>query len=219
MKIYTSPRRRRGEGTAERSSGVGGQSRLAGSQGLGGGHAGGADGRVELTIPILEGRHLLAGANGGIGVKAENGSLGQQGLIGMLITVIRTTETFRLRAPSLRDQGLSFDTCEGRLTLTQGVGALDRLKVATPSFELRGGGTVSFAQEEMDLYFLFNILETVTGLTRRVPVLRDLASAVGKIGDVPITMKGDLYNPTTSVAPGSRIRRLLTPSRSSSQNP
>lgn len=164
-------------------------------------------GMASLQFPTGEGVNAAGGANGTITFTGRKGSFGKLGLATKVLTAMRSVEIVRLRLPSRKDEGLSYDTCAGKMTMDNGVLTVHEMTLKNPTYEMTAGGTIDFARDNADLIIRVNLLETFTGVAELVPVLRDAVREIERQGGLRLSAKGALANPSVRVLPAQAVER------------
>jgi len=172
------------------------------------------DGELTFEAPFGTAKEMIAAGNGSARFTGKNGSLGQIGFASKLLTVLKSTEVINLRAPTLRDKGLVFNTLRGGLTLTQGVMTLDGVKLDGGAYAMDAKGAIDFAKDSTDADVFVRVLESVGRIVRVVPLLGDLAAALSTdlIG-VPVHFSGSPYDVQAGVMKASGKSVATTPLR------
>jgi AsmA-like C-terminal region len=124
--------------------------------------------------------------------------LGKTGLATKLLTWLRTTEIIRLRMPSLKDQGLVYDTCAGKISMQKGFLTMEEYVLRSPTLALAAAGTVDFPRDTMNLAVDAHLLGLVTGLLEIVPGLQRPAEEVRQYTSFPLAITGSPKDPKIS---------------------
>lgn len=157
-------------------------------------------GSASLTFPFAAtGREILHGLSGRIAFDARDGTLGKAGLASKLITALRTTDVLRLRVPQLRDRGLTFTELTGEINIAQGVFHLAPYAMADTTYILKADATFDFPGDRADGQVEVQVLEGVTGVARRIPLLGDAANMVNKVFSAPLRITGPATDPVFRV--------------------
>jgi hypothetical protein len=151
---------------------------------------GAMSGRFVLSAPMKPAREAVREASGELVWAASNGSFGQMGWATRLLTVLRTTEVFALRLPNLRDEGLIYDTCSGKLVMDTGVIRFEEAALKSPSYTMGASGTIDYALDATNIRVRVEPLESVDRIVSRVPILRDVVGAATSLVSVPIRITG-----------------------------
>lgn len=170
--------------------------------------SGAISGKVALAIPVKEGVPPINGASGRIVLVGEQGSLGKLGLATKLIAILRTAEMVWLRLPSLKDEGLTYDSFSATLTMKNGLLTVHEFNLKSPSLGMEARGTVNFPEDATDLEVWAHPLEVVTGLVERVPVLGEAVGEVRKRSGVTLRVKGAPSAPTITVVSTPAIQEI-----------
>ncbi len=165
-------------------------------------------GTVKLDMPLPEEGDPMAGANGSIVLKAHDGTLGKFGLATKLLSVLKATDIFRLKIPKMSDEGLVYNKCSTSMTIKNGVLTLASFSQESDHLTLEAAGKVDFPRDNMDLQIKANVLEGVTGLVDKVPILRDAAGAVNRHAGMNLTATGSISSPSVRPQAGKRIKGI-----------
>ena len=176
------------------------------------GLAGPMNGRVALTIPLVpESPSVMHHISGEITFEGKDGTLGKAGLASKLLGALRTTDILRLRIPQLKDKGLSFKTVSGRVVIEQGVFRLDPFQLADSAYVLAGNATFDYPKDTAEGGGEIQVLEGVTGMARKIPILGDAANLVSKVFGVPIKVSGTAKEPTFGVGVAAPVKAPKAP--------
>ncbi len=129
-------------------------------------------GSVNLQFPVGMGHEVYKTMSGAVKLSAAKGTYGKLGWATTLLTALKTTEIFRLRLPSLRDRGLTYDRSTLTLEITDGVVRVEDFTVTEKSYEVKAQGLIDFPEDRSKIGIRVNVLESVTGLLDAVPGLR-----------------------------------------------
>lgn len=138
--------------------------------------AGIASGTVEAQWPT--GKEGYRRMDGKFMLRLRDGSLGRLGFATRLTTLLRNREVVYLRAPSLRDEGLTYDTATVAITMRDGRAQLGDCTAVSRSYSINASGLVDFARMHTDAQVAFNVFEGVADLVERVPVIGPTATSV-----------------------------------------
>ncbi len=159
------------------------------------------DGELTFDAPLGTSREMMAAGNGSARFTGKNGSLGQIGFASKLLTVLKTTEIINLKAPTLRDKGLVFNTLGGGLALVNGHMTLNDIALDGGAYTISSEGTVDFAKDETNADAFVRVLESVGRIMKKVPLIGDVVAALSTdlIG-VPVHFSGSPYDVQVGVA-------------------
>ncbi len=176
------------------------------------GLAGPMNGRVALTIRLVpESVSVMNHISGEITFEGKDGTLGKAGLASKLLGALRTTDILRLRIPQLKDKGLSFKTISGRVAIEQGVFRLDPFNLSDSAYVLAGKATFDYPKDMAEGGGEIQVLEGVTGMARKIPILGDAANLVSKVFGVPIKVSGTAKEPTFGVGVAAQVKAPKAP--------
>ncbi|MBI4556892.1 MAG: AsmA-like C-terminal domain-containing protein [Candidatus Hydrogenedentes bacterium] len=156
-------------------------------------------GRTSWRATPTTGQPVVNGLDCEAVFAGEDGSLGKLGIATKILAVLRTTEIVRLRMPSLRDEGLTYDRCSGKLSMKQGVLNLHEFGLESTTMNLAAAGTIDFPHAATDLRVLIHPFEAVSGLVERVPVLGEAVGEIRKRGGLLLSVRGSPYDPHVRV--------------------
>ncbi|HNT86870.1 MAG TPA: AsmA-like C-terminal domain-containing protein, partial [Candidatus Hydrogenedentes bacterium] len=168
--------------------------------------AGAATGAVELDFPLAEAEDALRDVSGRIDLEIAKGSYGKLGTVSRALSFFRVLEFIRLSAPALGTKGLTFDKSQLKLTAEKGVIALDTFTITSKSYAIDGFGTLNYRDDAADVIVRVNLLELVTGIITRVPILGGAVDRLSSYADLVVHVGGSPFSPQFSLRPsiGSR---------------
>jgi hypothetical protein len=161
-------------------------------------------GQVDMEIFTGENIPVFSGANGAVQLRSRDGTFGKLGMATKVLSVLRTLEITRLRAPKLKDQGLSYDTCESQASFNNGVMTLHSFAMTTPSYNITAFGTIDFNRQDSEILVHVDLLETVLGAADLVPGLDAVVGKLRATGGVRILLTGPPTDPVTSYGFGPK---------------
>jgi len=159
---------------------------------------GATTGTLQLTAPFGGGINPTNGATGNVRFVSRNGTLGKLGIATKILTVMRTTEIIRLRMPSTKDEGIAFDTCEGKVTLDKGFMTINEFVLKSPTLAMTAQGTVDFPQDATDMLVDISLLQMATQVLDAVK-LGDVADQIRKQSSYRLAVTGPPADPKVSV--------------------
>ncbi|MCC6698902.1 MAG: hypothetical protein IT365_24980 [Candidatus Hydrogenedentes bacterium] len=163
------------------------------------------NGTIAVEMPTGTGINPTHGLNGNIALTGEKGSFGKLGIATKVLAVLRTAEIVRLRMPTLKDTGLTYDTCNARFTMVNGIMSVDEMVMRTPSYLITVQGGVNFPADTCELLVHVSLLETVLSAGDLVPGVREIADRFRTAGGLRILVTGPPNDPQTSYAWGPPI--------------
>jgi hypothetical protein len=175
------------------------------------GFSGTVNGDLSFRVPMKPDTPPINTASATAVLEARNGTFGKMGVATKVLNVLRTTEMLRLRLPSLSDQGLTYDTAQIEIDMTDGVMRVKKADVKRPSFALSAKGTVDFPKDDMRLDIQVSPFESVTGLAEKVPIVGGIVGGLKSLNPVGLVASGSPYDP--SVTPGSVLRADRAPEK------
>jgi len=155
-------------------------------------------GTVRIEAPFGGGINPTNGATGTVAFVSRNGTLGSMGIATQILTVLRATEIIRLRVPSLRDEGLAFDTCEARAVLDDGFMTLEDFSMKSPTLAMVARGTIDFPRDYADMEVDVHFLQMATQVLDIVR-LDDVAEQIRKQSSYRLSVTGPPTNPKVSI--------------------
>ncbi len=148
-------------------------------------------GTVDLTVPEQpEGELPLADANGTVYLTGHDGTFGKLGLATKVLGVLKTTGVFSLRAPISRRGGLYYNDFETELSFDDGFMEIEQGRVDASSYTLTAKGAVDFDAQQSDVRVNVDLLQGVTGLAERVPLIGDVVGLATKPLDIRLLVTG-----------------------------
>ena len=163
-----------------------------------------AFGQVDMELFSGENIPAFSNANGSVILRASDGTFGKLGIATKVLSVLRTFEITRLRAPKLKDQGLSFDTCESQATFKDGVMTLQTFNMTTPSYNITAIGSIDFNAQNTDVLVHVDLLETVLGAADLVPGLDAIVGQLRTAGGLRILLTGSPTDPDVKYGYGPK---------------
>ena len=160
------------------------------------------DGNVEAGFYFARFEHLMKSVTGKLELEMRNGSYGTLGNATRALAFLRALEVIRLKMPQLENKGLAFDTSTVRMYAHDGTIALEQFDLGSTSYEVTGDGIIDYRDETLDTRFRVHVLELLTGVVSRVPLLGDAVNAVTSVTDLVITGTGSPFEPKFIVTPG-----------------
>ncbi len=159
-------------------------------------------GTVSFAAPLGDPKAMMAVADGEAAWSATDGSLGKLGFATKLLTVLKTVEVINLKVPSLRDKGLTFKAFTGEAKMSKGVVSLEDVLLDGGAYELEVKGEVDFAQEKTDVTIHVHVLQSLSNIVEKVPVLGEITKLTTDLVGVTVLMKGSPYDLETVVLLG-----------------
>jgi len=131
-------------------------------------------GRLELAAPVRGSiRATLSEANGRLRWSAEDGSFGRLGLATQITAILRSTEVLRLRLPSLRDEGLVFDTVGAGFAMKEGRLEIEAFELEATSYAITATGFLDYREERSDVPIQIHAIRGLAPGIDRIPVVGD----------------------------------------------
>lgn len=161
-------------------------------------------GNVDLRFPYGKDAQPFNGLNGAVSFEAKDGSYGRMGFATKLLTLLKTTEIFRLKLPSFSDKGLTFTTSTGKMAVKDGVMALEQFTLTDKAYAIEAKGTVDFPQDTTKVEGRMHPLESVTGIVGGIPIIGDTLNLLKKTTGIPLYASGSPFDPTIGVEPGGK---------------
>ena len=162
-------------------------------------------GTALFKIPTGTNVNTASDTTGRMIFSGQNGSFGKLGFATKMLSVLKATDVLRLRMPSLKDEGLTYETCQAALNLDKGLMTFEQASLRSPQFEMLGQGTVDFTGDRGDMKIRVNFLESVTGILQSAPIIGKAVDAMGTAAGAEIYVKGSVYNPEFQINPAKRI--------------
>ncbi len=166
------------------------------------GFRGATSGPVKLSLPLASGQQLYRGINGTVDLQAEKGSYGKHGYATKVLAVLKSTEVVRLRIPSLKDEGLTFQKSGLKLAAENGRMTIEKFTLDDPAYAMGGNGVLDFPADSMEVLLGLNILESVTGIAEKVPVVGQVLDVLKSGTGFRIRASGSPFDPKVRLEPG-----------------
>jgi len=161
---------------------------------------GSATGKIDVTFPVGEDIRPADGISGTIQLDLREGSFGKLGIATKLLSVLRTTEVIRLRAPTLRDEGLVYDRTAARVQMENGEATIDPIMLTAKSYAMEAKGKVNFPKEVSRVQIDVNLFESVTGIADKIPIIGHAVEGFKEASMLRLLMTGSPYDPTIKPA-------------------
>ena len=150
----------------------------------------------------------MRGMNGTIDWTGEKGSFGKLGIATKLLAALRTTEIVALRKPAWRDEGLTYDTCSGKIVFENGVMRLQDAVLERPAYTMEAEGVLDFVRETTEVTVLVGLLESLNRLVDRIPIVRGAVDIALNPIQLRLAVVGSPYDPSVRVVPGGTLRNV-----------
>jgi hypothetical protein len=162
-------------------------------------------GTVNLKVPFGPDIKPIEEANGAVAFVMKKGSFGKLGFATKVFSVIRSIDVFRLRMPSLKDEGLTYDDCRGALAFENGLLYINECALKSSPMIMQAEGLVNFPTKGTDVQVRVSLLETITNVMDYIPGLKGAADAVNTYSSVVLFLEGSPYDMNVRIAPGERL--------------
>ncbi len=162
-------------------------------------------GDLDIRAPLGNIHEMLAGANGIVHWKATDGSWGKMGFASKLLTALKPVEIINLRAPSLRDKGLVYDSFTGSATFEDGTMTLSKVFLDGGAYAMDVRGGIDFPTEETDIRVHTRVLNSVAKTVKWVPLVRQVVKLGTNQVGVAVQMSGSPYDMQSKIVPGSGV--------------
>jgi len=167
------------------------------------------DGRAALSFPLpADGAPPHHNASGTVEFSGRNGTLGKAGLASKFLAALRTTDILRMRLPSLRDKGVTFTTLSGSLAIESGRYTLSPYHMEDTTYALDAAAVLDFPADTAAGLAELQVLDGVTGLASRIPILGNAADRVNKAFGVELRISGSAKDPTFRAGRAGPLRSL-----------
>jgi hypothetical protein len=150
-------------------------------------------GLVEFQAPRGPIKEMLAAGNGHADWVAHDGTFGKMGFATKLLTALKTVNVINLRAPSMRDKGLTYTDFSGNAKMQNGVIQIHDTLLDETSYAMEIEGLIDYAKDETDVNVFVRVLESVTKLADKVPIIRKVAEFTTKKIGVNVVFSGSPY--------------------------
>ncbi|MFZ2445628.1 MAG: AsmA-like C-terminal domain-containing protein [Syntrophobacteraceae bacterium] len=142
---------------------------------------------------------LIQSLEGDVDFKAEKGRLYRFELLSKIMSVLSITEIYRGHVPDLFTEGCAYDTLSIKGKIKDGKLALTESVLDAPCVKMVFRGEVDLVRKKMNVVALVSTMRTVDRIIEVVPLVNKIFD--GGIVSVPVSISGDLYDP--SVVPMS----------------
>jgi len=171
-------------------------------------------GEMALQSSLASVDDLLNSANGRVKFTATEGPYGRLGVATKLLTALRTVEIIRLKAPALKDEGLVFDQSVCDLVMTNGVFEAKQFDITSKAYAMETSAKLDFPQDTAKGNVQFNLLQVVTGITEKIPVLGQATNVLKDRASVHLVMRGSArdprFFPDPTMGVGKQIKDVIT---------
>ncbi len=155
------------------------------------------DVKVRFEAPLRDDpKAMMAEASGALVANGRKGTFGRLGFATKLVTVLRSTETLRLKLPTFRDEGLVFDDTWLEMTMDKGLLKLSRFDLESTSYAVTATGQMDFRREQSKVPIEVNAIKGLTGIVQYIPLAGDAL----KLVNVRLVATGSPYDLKVGVA-------------------
>jgi len=173
-------------------------------------------GRVEMTGTMEissrikakgEMGELIGKLAGPLTLTFREGVIKQNRILSTLLEVLNVTEIVKGRLPNMATTGFEYTiiTVEGQFS--KGKLLVDRLFVDGETLDILGFGEIDLERETVNLELLAAPFKTVDTIIKYLPGINYLMG--GSLVVIPVSVKGDLANPTVNVMSPSSVSKGL----------
>ena len=156
-------------------------------------------GEINFNAPRGPVKEMLTQGNGQANWVAQEGTFGKMGFATKLLTALKTVNIINLRLPSLRDKGLTYTRFSGNAEMQNGVVQFHDTLLNETSYAMEIDGYIDYAQDETHVNTFVRVLESVTNLAKKLPIIRIVAEKTTEKIGVNIDLTGSPYELKASV--------------------
>ena len=162
-------------------------------------------GDLDIRAPLGNIHEMLAGANGIVHWKATDGSWGKMGFASKLLTALKPVEIINLRAPSLRNKGLVYDSFIGSAVFEEGTMTLSKVFLDGGAYAMDVRGGIDFPTEETDIRVHTRVLNSVAKTVKWIPLVRQVVKMGTNQVGVAVRMSGSPYDMQAKIVVGGGV--------------
>jgi hypothetical protein len=150
---------------------------------------------------------LIGKLEGPLTMTFREGMIKQNRILSTLLEVLNVTEIVKGRLPNMATTGFEYTiiTVEGQFS--KGKLILDKLFVDGETLDILGFGEIDLDKGTVNLELLAAPFKTVDSIIKYLPGINYLMG--GSLVVIPVSVKGDLANPTVTVMSPSSVSKGL----------
>ncbi|HOZ48892.1 MAG TPA: AsmA-like C-terminal domain-containing protein [Candidatus Hydrogenedentes bacterium] len=168
-------------------------------------------GTVDAEIPLGKNMRLVDDMSGVVAFEARQGSFGRMGFATKILTALKAVDIFRLRMPSFKDKGFTYDLCRGAIAMKHGVAGFEDLIVESAPLSMKATGVVDFPKVATDATVNVSLLESVAGILEHVPGIGSAVDKIQELASVTLVVQGTPEDPTVTIEAADKVRDLSEP--------
>jgi len=168
-------------------------------------------GQIDFTAPRGPTKEMLAQGNGRADWIANDGTFGKMGFATKLLTALKTVNLINLRLPAMRDKGLTYNRFSGKAEMQNGIVQFHDTLLEETSYAMEVDGHINFATDETHVNTFVRVLEGVTKLAEKLPLIRKVAELTTKKIGVNVALTGSPYELNASVATPGKSSQIGKP--------
>lgn len=156
-------------------------------------------GKLRFTAPLHDDlRAMMPDGSGSLTATGTHGTLvGRLGLTTRIVTVLRSTEALRMKFPTIRDEGIVYDSVRGDLVMNEGRVEIRSIELDSTSYAMSATGELNFREDTSRVPIEVNAIRGITtSFVERVPVAGDAL----KIVNVRMVATGSPYDMQVRIA-------------------
>jgi hypothetical protein len=149
---------------------------------------------------------IVQALRGDLEFLAREGRIYRGRIFSRVLGLLNTTEIFRRRLPDSGREGLAYESIRANGTLQHGKLMVEEWVLDGPSVEIICEGEIDLIGEKIDLRVLVAPLKTVDSAVKKIPLVSGILK--GTLVAIPVSVRGDLSNPSVRLASPSAVRSL-----------
>jgi uncharacterized protein YhdP len=149
-----------------------------------------------FTMKGRSSRELILGLDGTFDLQLAQGVFKKTSVFFKILNLLDVKRLIYKQQPGLSKKGLSFDTIQGHIYITNGTMQLDNFYMKAPLFNAAGRGTIDLREETVDVVIGVEPLGKITELADKIPLSGYvLTGKVKSLLTYYFDVKGPLSNP------------------------
>ena len=150
---------------------------------------------------------LLRSVEGPVEFTARDGRIEQMTALSRILSVLNVTNVVLGKFPDLRTEGLPYKTFRIRGEFWAQVFLAKEVTLHGPTLGIASTGEIDLSNSEMNFKVLAAPFRTADWIIRKIPLVRHIMNKT--LVSIPLTVKGDLHDPSVSFDPAGVGTGLL----------
>lgn len=167
-------------------------------------------GSLDFTSQLTasgEPRELVGSLRGPLEMTFTKGVIKQDKLLARLLEVLNVTEIIKGRLPDLGSKGFAYTSIIVQGEFKKSKLVIDKLEMDGETLDILGYGKIDLEQQTINVELLAAPLKTADTIIKNIPGVNYLLA--GTLVTIPVSVKGDLYDPKISVMSASSVGTSL----------